>query len=305
MPPLSAKHACLFVMTTTSAHRFQLLAPPGLWPVTQNRMKRSTESHHFYLGSLRQLRARAYFQDGAIQPCHLNAQSGYPMPDDERCWHFLLVDGHDQTIGCARYLVHPPEATYEQFRMAQSSLAQDPHWGTRLRQTAEATLQRARDEQVRYVELGGWALAEEYRNTKASLEIIVAPYLWAEMVGPCLFSCKATVRDRASSVLRRVGAQSLTHCGEPFPAYFDPQYNCTMEWLGFDSRQVHPRFDLLLDEMRRKIAQSPVLQPSHEGAPSPLPHLPAYRPPFRRSSLSARVPCSSSAERSYVNKRPN
>lgn len=136
--------------------------------------------------------------------------------------------------------------------------------------------------------LGGWAIAEKYRNTKAFLDNR-GPLSLGRDDGHCLFSCTVTVRRRASPVLRRVRAQNLMSCGESFPVYFDPQYNCTMELLGFDSRQAHPRFKLLLDDLRRKIAQNPVLQPSNEVASSFLLDLPAYLPPFGRSSLSARV----------------
>ncbi len=271
---------------TQPAYRFQLLAPSGVWPVAQNRMASSTELHSFHLASLQQLRGRAYLQDGAIRPSHLDAQGCYPMADDESCWHFLLVDQHEQAIGCARYLVHSSTATYDQLRIAQSPLANDLCWGRKLRRTVEATLHQTRNEQVSYAELGGWAIAEDYRNTKAALEILPATYLWAEMIGHCLCSCTATVRNHSSSILRRVGASSLMDGGEPLPAYFDAHYSCMMELLGFDSRQAPARFTPLLNEMRPKLAQSPILQQSSEQAFSVSLQPTAYRPSVRRTQIS-------------------
>lgn len=257
---------------TQPAYHFQLLAPSGIWPLARSEMTRNSELHSFHLASLQQLRGYAYLQDGAIQASHLDARGGYHMIDDESSWHFLLVDQHEQAIGCARYLVHAPGTIYEQLRIARSPLAQDPRWGGKLRQTIETTLQRTRKEQVCYTELGGWAIAEEYRNTKAALEILLASYVWAEMIGHCVCSCTATVRNRSSSILRKMGASSLLHDGEPLPAYFDPQYGCTMEVLGFDSRQPPPRFLALLNEMRPKLAQAPIFQRSEGEAPSLLLH---------------------------------
>ncbi len=250
------------------AYRFQLLAPLGSQSVAHRRAAIDPGLYRRSLVSLQQLRGRAYLQDGAIQSWELDALGRHCMDDDERCWHFLLVDPAGQTIGCARYLLHPPEARYEQLRVSQSPLAQDPFWGSKLRQAVEDTLERTRNEQVGYAELGGWAIAEEYRNTKAALEILLGSYLWAEMMGHCLCSCTATVRNHSSSILRKMGASSLTDKGEPLPAYFDPQYGCSMELLGFDSRSAPSRFTPLLNEMRPKLAQFPVVHPSCEGRPN-------------------------------------
>ena len=244
-------------------------------------MTTSTALYNQYLGSLQQLRGRAYLQDGAIQPEQLDAGGRHRLSDDERCWHFVLVNQQEQAIGCARYLLHSAEATYQQLRIAQSPLAQDPLWGSKLRQVLEDTLQRTRHEQIGYAELGGWAIAEEYRNTKAALEILLASYLWGERIGHCVCSCTATVRNHSSSILRRMGASSLRHQGEALPAYFDAQYGCTMELLGFDSRQVPPRFTPLLQEMRSKLAQSPMIQYSDAAETSfslDLAHLQAMLP---------------------------
>ncbi|MDQ2832896.1 MAG: hypothetical protein M3Y50_03955 [Acidobacteriota bacterium] len=183
------------------------------------------------------------------------------MDDDERCWHFVLLDRREVVIGCARYLVHSSHATFDQLRVSQSPLARDAIWGSKLRRAIEDTLQTTRNEHIGFAELGGWAIAEEYRNTKAALEILLGSYLWAEMIGHCACSCTATVRNHSSSILRRMGASSLMHNNaEPLPPYFDDHYDCTMELLGFDSREVPPRFNPLLNEMRSKLAQSPIIQ---------------------------------------------
>jgi hypothetical protein len=76
------------------------------------------------------------------------------MHDDKRCWHLLLLDEEGETVGCARYLAHSSEVTFDQLRVAESPLGRDPIWHSKLRRITENTLQIARSEQIRYAELG-------------------------------------------------------------------------------------------------------------------------------------------------------
>ncbi len=91
-----------YCVMTRSAYRFQFLAPPGIWPAAQNTLTANAELYSQYLGSLQRLRGPAYLQDGAIQPWHLDILGRHSMDDDERCWHFVLLDRREVAIGCAR-----------------------------------------------------------------------------------------------------------------------------------------------------------------------------------------------------------
>lgn len=240
-------------------YRFQLLAPPTAAPA-DHEYKRCVSAHRQYLASSQKLRGRVYLSDGAILESQLTADGRYQMIDDDSCWHFLLVDRTEQVIGCARYLLHPRTVSYEELQLSRSPLAFNSAWASKLRKVVGNTLQRTRQEGVNYVELGGWAVAEDYRNTKAALELLIGSYAWAELVGHCICSCTATVRNSSSSILRRMGASSLELEGEAIPAYFDHQYGCRMELLGFDSRQLPPKFVPLLNQMRPKLKQSQIVQ---------------------------------------------
>ena len=241
------------------AYRFQLLAPAGLWFPAQ-KSQCDAEAYGVFLDSLQKLRGKSYVQDGALQSWDLDSDGRHRMPDDERCWHFLLVGPSDNVVGCARFLLHSPDATYDQLRISHSPLASDSVWGSKLRRLTARTLRQARQERIGYAELGGWAIAEEHRNTKAALEILIGSYAWAELVGHCICSCTATVRNNSSSILRRMGAGSLVDEGETAPTYFDAQYGCNMELLGFDSRQPPFRFAPLLKEIRSKLEASALIQ---------------------------------------------
>lgn len=244
-----------------ATYRFQLLAPATA-ALAGHEYQRDLSAYEYYLGSSQKLRGRVYFSDGAILQSHLTEDGRYQMSDDHDCWHFLLVDETEQVIGCARYLLHPRTVCYEDLRISHSPLAADAAWASKLRKIASDTLQRTRQEGISYVELGGWAIADEYRNTKAALEILVGSYAWADLVGHCICSCTATVRNNSSGILRRMGAGSLELEGEVIPAYFDRAYGCTMELLGFDSRQLPPKFVPLLNQMRPKLKRSQIIQDS-------------------------------------------
>ncbi|MBV9442417.1 MAG: GNAT family N-acetyltransferase, partial [Acidobacteriaceae bacterium] len=153
---------------------FQILAPSIARPTNSfARLKSDKQSYNHLLASMQRLRARVYLKDGAIQPWEIDNDGRFHMPGDEQCWHLLLVDDAKEVVGCARYLVHDKNVRYENLRVSHSPLAKDASWGEKLRTAVDSDLQRARAEGLCYVEVGGWALAEEWRNTKAALEILV------------------------------------------------------------------------------------------------------------------------------------
>jgi hypothetical protein len=45
------------------------------------------------------------------------------------------------------------------------------------------------------------------------------------------------------------------------PSYFDPQYDCEMEILRFDSRYPAPRFQRWMDDIRARMLHIPVICP--------------------------------------------
>jgi hypothetical protein len=208
---------------------------------------------------MQRLRGQAYLGDRAIEHCEVDALGRYRAQDDHRCWHFLIVDSTEAVIGCAGFLLHRSDTSFDGLRLRASALGKDPLWGNKLRLSVEERLDEVREQGLQFAELGGWALAREYRHTKAALEILLGPYVWADLIGHCLCSCTAAARNNSASILRRVGGASFRYRGQELPPYFDPQYGCNMELLHFDSRQVPYRFRALVDEMRRNISRVPVI----------------------------------------------
>lgn len=241
-------------------YSFQVLAP---YDSTECLTRRTIDEQAYcqLLSGAQRLRAGAYLKDGAIQPGEVNDEGCFVMPGDRKSWHFLLI-ANTEVVGCARYLVHPSTVSYEALRIARSPIALHPEWQTKVREAVQADLRRAREQNFSYVEIGGWALAEEWRGTTAALEILIASYALAHLWGGAFGACMATVRHSSSSILRRIGGSSFQVNGERMPSYEDPHYGCTMELLRFDWRTPAERFIPLINQLKRKLKSATVLSPS-------------------------------------------
>src|SRR5262249_37841124 len=148
-------------------YRFQILAPPQTpFSASLGGAKISEQLYYQYLASMQSLRGRVYLKDGAVQPWELKEDGRFPMPADEQSWHFLLIDDEENTIGCARYLVHPNTVPLEMLRIYRAPIMRDPVWGDKVRKAVESDLHCARREDLAFVEIGGWALSEEWRGTR-------------------------------------------------------------------------------------------------------------------------------------------
>ncbi len=239
---------------------FQLLAPSqSRFAAKFSRTRNSEQVYDQHLSSMQKLRGRVYLKDEAIKPWELDEEGRFYMHGDEQSWHLLLLDDEKEVIGCAKYLVHPSNVSYQMLHVSQSTIAKHPVLGGTVRAAVEADLRRCRDANLAYVEVGGWALSEEWRNTRAALEILVGSFALAQIWGGCLGSCTATVRHSSSSILRRIGGANYEWDGQPISAYFDPEYGCDMELLHFDYRQPSPRFSPLIKALESSLAKSTVV----------------------------------------------
>jgi predicted GNAT family N-acyltransferase len=245
-------------------YRFQLLVPSQ--SSTSTPFKNCTINEQLYdqsLSSMQRLRGAVFLKDGAIQPGELDESGRFAMGGDAQSWHLLLKTDDERTIGCARYLVHPNTVKLENLRIFQASLAGHREWGERMRQAVEADLKEARENDLSYVEIGGWALSEEWRGSRAALEILTASFALAPMWGGCLAACTATVRHSSASILRRIGGSSFQIGGQQLPPYYDPRYGCTMELLRFDSRSPAERFMPLIKQLTGTMATALTIRRSN------------------------------------------
>ncbi|MBV9760273.1 MAG: hypothetical protein JO340_06910 [Acidobacteriaceae bacterium] len=245
------------------SYHCEILAPnitdPSIWTGSFSWDERR---HAHLLRSAQQLRGRCYLADGAVRPEQLVPDGRFTTPDDERSWHFLVVANTNRVIGCVRYSLFDPRITrFNDLRASDLVQFADREWSRKLVAIVEADLALARSRGSLYAELGGWAIAEEYRGTKLALETVLASYAWGALVrNGCICSCTATVRHGSASILRRIGGRPLESTEGTLPLYWDPRYGCEMEMLRFDSQAVVPRYRRLVVEIQSQLKNRAALQ---------------------------------------------
>ena len=159
-------------------YSFQLLAPPQ--PRFTDRFASTKNSEQLYdqlLSSMQRLRGRVYLQDQAIKEWELDDEGRFHMHGDEQSWHLLLLDEKKEVIGCAKYRVHQSNVAFQMLHVSQATVAKDAALGAKVRTAVEADLRRCQQNNLAYVEVGGWALSE------ACLRYWLVPSPWASCGG--------------------------------------------------------------------------------------------------------------------------
>lgn len=208
---------------------------------------------------MQKLRGGIYCEDGAVDRDQLTPEGLHETEEDEKSWHLLMVDAQRRVTGCAWYLEHDSAVRVEDLRVRRSPLAGTPSTRKHLWKSVQAELARARRERLRYAEVGGWAVAKHSRCTSEGLVLALAGYSLGRISGGCLGITTATVRHCSSSILRRLGGASLEADGAAVPSYYDPNYNCEMELLRFDSRAPQAKFAGLIEWLSRQMANVQVI----------------------------------------------
>jgi hypothetical protein len=211
------------------------------------------------LHTMQRLRGRIYLDDGAIGPEDLSPDGRHRTPEDDKSWHLLMLDPRGRVSACVWYLEHTATAAFEHLRARHTPLAGHQQWGGRLWRAVESELEIARAHQLRYAEVGGWAVSADSRRTSEGLLLALAAYSLGRIGNGTLGMTTATVRHASATILRRLGGSPLEADGETIPSYFDPRYKCQMEMLRFDSRRPSGRYAALVDSLKDKLARVNVL----------------------------------------------
>lgn len=247
------------------SRRLILLAPcSARVPFPFRRPDSDRNRYRSLLYEMQRLRAEVYVQDGAIRRSSL-VDGRHQSDRDSLSWHLLVLNAQDRICGCARYYEHPRTLMYSELTPAHCALARSADWSIPLRSALKAELAFSRDMDLPCVELGGWALAPEIRGTTEALRMALGTYAFWQMLGNAVCLSTATLRNCASSILRRIGGHSLTHEGIELPSYYDPQYNCGMELLKFYSWAPNPRYAIWIDRMKEELSQISVISRPNAG----------------------------------------
>ena len=237
-----------------------LLAPYGVHvPARFRNVRIDPRRYGSILVDMQKLRGRIYLEDGAIGHDQLDRNGRHRSEADTESWHLLTLDDKGSVSGCVRYHAHRNTVSFQDLGLRKCALAGCRQWGSKLQAAVETDLVAARQQAIAYVEVGGWALAKERRCTGEALRTALATYGLAQVLGGCVGIATATVRNRSSSILRRIGGGALEVDGEQLPGYYDPQYKCQMEIVRFTSSSPNPKYWRWIDQIAATLLNVPVL----------------------------------------------
>jgi hypothetical protein len=239
--------------------RLVLLAPRQATVDAFQNVAVDADRHSELVAEVQRLRGSIYLNDGAIEREHLSPEGLHRTPEDDKSWHLLMMGKDGRVSSCVWYLEHASSASIDHLRVRHCPLARTDAWRDRLTSAIDAEMTRARRANLRYAEVGGWAVAKESRCTSEGLVLALAAYSLGRILGGALGITTATVRHSSSTILRRVGGSHLEVDGTTVPPYYDPNYKCEMELLRFDSRRPNAKFGNLIEQLKDKLARASVI----------------------------------------------
>jgi hypothetical protein len=246
----------LFSQTRT---RFVVLPPCGL-PVSRQFRNIQFDSRHYdeLLADMQRFRGEVYLSDGAIQAADL-INGRHKLSIDVDSWHVLSLDSEGGIRACLRYLAHQNARSFDDLWVRGAALADCPKFGSHFRWAVEAEILHARQMKLGFGEVGGWAVAEEFRRTLEPLRVILTSYALGQLLGGCTGVATATSRHGSAGILRRIGLNPLQWDGAALPPYYDKRYGCQMEVLRFDTRSPNSKYQEAVTELSAALARSPVI----------------------------------------------
>lgn len=255
---------------TAIEERLVLVAPPqsGV-PAVFDKQRIDQRRRRRLMNQLQRLRGKVYLADGALRVNDLSFDGRHEIAEDEAAWHLVMLNARGRVSACVWFREYENSVSLEQLRVRNCPLRTDPFWGELVTDAVESELTRARRDALRYAEIGGWAVSKESRCTSEGLLLALGAYSLARLLGGAIGVTTATVRHCSSTILRRLGGSQLEAHGTSVPSYYDPQYDCTMELLRFDSRRPNPRYAGLVELLKAQLSRvsviaAPALVPAHE-----------------------------------------
>jgi len=258
---------------------FVILPPSGQTvPATFRNQQADSRMHFALLTKVQRFRGRIYLDDGAITRHELTSDGRHKSPVDDESWHVISLDSRGEVCACLRFLEESDLRNFDDLWVSRAAAARSAS-GKAFRQAVEREIRDAREAGVLFGEVGGWAVAENYRLGPEPLRIVLAAYGLVELLGSSIGLVTATWRHKSAQILRRIGLEPLFVDGAALPPYHDPAYDCEMEVLRFDSRMPNPKYRHMVQDLASSLVAAPVfasgnlrtvLQPGQRGFEMPL-----------------------------------
>lgn len=238
-------------------------APPGAFLCTRS----DKDRYNRLLSKMQRFRGATYVQDGAITPAALDCEGRHRLEIDFQSWHVLSVNENDDICGCSRYSKQRTSVDFSNLAVGRSAMARSDNWGAKLKSAVERERRTAAEQQTSFVEMGGWAIAEQLRGTMEALRIALATYALARKLGGGIGVTTATVRHCSASILRKIGGSPLREGSIELPRYYDPEYDCEMEIIRFHSATPNPKFLPWIEQIETEMSAVEVLTPRSNVVP--------------------------------------
>jgi len=242
---------------------FVILPPSGHSVPAKFRNQQADSRMHFaLLTKVQRFRGRIYLDDGAITHHELSSDGRHKSPVDDESWHVISLDSRGEVCACLRFLEESDLRNFDDLLVSRAAAARSNH-GKAFRTAVEREISDARESGLRFGEVGGWAVAENYRLGPEPLRIILATYGLLELLGSCIGLATATWRHSSAQILRRIGLEPLLVDGNALPPYHDPAYDCEMEVLRFDSRLPNPKYRHMVRTLASSLLTAPLFGPGN------------------------------------------
>src|SRR5215471_10914485 len=151
------------VLCEKKRSNFVILPPSSQTIPTAFRNQQADSRMRFaLLTKVQRFRGRIYLEEGAITRRELTSDGLHKSPVDDESWHVISLDSQGQVCACLRFLEESDLRNFDDLWVSRAPAARSTS-AKAFRQAVEREIHTARETGVRFGEVGGWAVAENYR----------------------------------------------------------------------------------------------------------------------------------------------
>jgi hypothetical protein len=210
----------------------------------------SIAEHCDAFSEVQRFRGRVYVADKAIPASALDEKGRHSQDFDFENYHLCLQNLEDRIVGCLRLRLHEPTNEIPDLRLHELIKRMNPDLAESCHRALTSLFESSRRDNVRFCEVGGWAIDEELRHHRISTLLPIAGWSFYQIMGNAIVVVSATTRHHSSAILKRLGGFPLMDGDKQLPSFMDDFHGCEMELVGFDSRRPHPKYEKLVAELK-------------------------------------------------------